>query len=291
MVDFRYLKIPTLDQWVVSAPKRAERPGVKNRVISCPFCPENDNIKEEVYRVGGEDNDRKWFVRVIKNKYPFAPIHEVVIHTPHHNKHFSDLSLDEMRMVVETFVSRFNFHSKSGTVNIFSNSGRDAGESIGHSHSQIAVVKNDVKIVVPSLERELDYRGEHFEVKDFLIVCPPYSQWPDEVWIIPKERGRFFGEIKSEEVESLSFILKRLVGIFEIRHGHKFPHNFYIYPYRDWYLRILSRAKIPGGFEISTGIFVDTQDPRETMQFIENHFYEEKEDKIKKSRAKYRRGV
>lgn len=291
-MDFKFLKIPNVEEWVVNAPRRAKRPNQqKEKLNFCPFCPGREKDEPETYRIGGENNDSNWSVRVIQNKYPFAPIHEVVIHTPGHNKHFSDLPIEQIRLIIETYINRFNAHIKFGAVCIFGNSGRDAGESIGHPHSQIAVVPKNVQVVVPRLEQDPLYRGEYFEVSNFHLICPPYSQWPDEVWVIPRERGRLFGEIRYEEIESLSYVLKRLIRIFEVRHGDNFPYNFYIYPFHDWYLRIMPRAKIPGGFEIATGIFVNTQNPHETMEFIKEHFFEGEEEKIKINKAEYRKGV
>src|SRR3989344_5861529 len=128
-------------------------------------------------------------------------------------------------------------------------------------------------------------------VEVFFRLCPRYSQWPDEVWIVPEERGKLFGEITYGEMEGLAYILRRLIRIMNIRHDQDFPFNFYIYPHRDWYLRLIPRAKILGGFEFATGIYVNTQDPRDTMEFIKKHFFEEEEEKIKLSPAEYRRGV
>ncbi len=293
MPDFKFTHIPSLENWIIQAPKRAKRPDIheKKKEHFCPFCAGHESNDPEVFRIGGEENDDKWSVRVIENKFPFAPIHEVILHTPEHIHSVSELSVEQVKLVIETFVNRFNTHIKAGTVCIFGNSGHDAGESINHSHSQLAVVPSEVPIVVPSLEEFLDYRGEHLKVKDFSVVSPPYSQWPDEVWVVPQERGKLFGEITYEEIENLAYILRRLVYIFEARHGEEFPYNFYIYPRRDWYLRIMPRAKIPGGFEIATGIFINTQDPKDTMDFIKTHFFEAEKEKIKLSKAEYRRGV
>lgn len=293
MSDFKFINIPSLENWVILAPKRSKRPDtyVKGKKPPCPFDVGNEKRDPDVYRIGGEGLDQNWSVRVVKNKFPFAPIHEVIIHSPQHIEHLTDLPLSQIQLVIETFVNRFNAHIKDGTVIIFGNSGHDAGESIGHTHSQLAVVPKDVPVVVPRLEEILDYTGEHFMVKDFKLICPPYSQWPDEVWIIPVARGKIFSEISFEEIESLSYVLKHLLRILAARHGHEFPYNFYIYPYRDWYLRIMPRAKIAGGFEMATGIFVNTQDPRDTMKFIKQHFFEEDEEKIKLSKAEYRKGV
>ena len=89
------------------------------------------------------------------------------------------------------------------------------------------------------------------------------------------------GEIKDREIIDLAIILPRLIRIFNLRHGLEFPFNFYIYPGGDWYLRIIPRVKVLGGFEIGTGIFINTQDPKETMEFIKEHFENPNEDKIK----------
>ena len=293
MADFKFINIPSLENWVILAPRRAKRPDIHGRKKKnfCPFCVGHEKKDPDVYRIGGEEGDKNWAVRVVKNKFPFAPIHEVIIHTPQHIQDISDLPVEHIRLVIESFVNRFNTHLKDGTVCIFSNSGHDAGESINHSHSQLAVVPKEVPVVVPRLEEILDYTGEHFKIKDLKLICPPYSQWPDEVWIVPEERGKIFGEITYEEIVSLAYALKRLIRIFQVRHGDDFPYNFYIYPYRDWYLRIMPRAKIAGGFEMATGIFVNTQDPHDTMQFIQAHFYEEDEEKIKMTSADYRKGV
>lgn len=91
MSDFEFLKIPNFPLWTIQAPKRAKRPYSKGR--KCPFCPGNEGEDNEIYRIGGEKNDSKWLVRVIENKYPFAPIHEVVVLTPQHTKHLSDASV------------------------------------------------------------------------------------------------------------------------------------------------------------------------------------------------------
>lgn len=291
--DYTFIKIPTIEEWVISAPKRARRPfqKKKNEVKHCPFEPGTEENDKEFFRIGGEYPDRNWLVRVIPNKFPFTPHHELVIHTPEHHTHTHNLPVEHIKLIIEAYANRYNAHKDQGTVVIFRNTGHDAGESIGHAHSQIAVVPHDIPIFIPKLERNLEYHGEYLEVGDFVIVCPPYSQWPDEVWVIPKDRNRVFGEILYKEIESLAFVMKRLLKILSIRHGHEFPNNYYIYPYKDWYLRIIPRAKILGGFEIATGIFVNTQNPRETMHFVKELFYEEDEKKIMKYRAQYRKGV
>ena len=75
----------------------------------------------------------------------------------------------------------------------------------------------------------------------------------------------------------------------DIRHGHEFSFNFYIYPGKEWYLRLIPREKILGGFELGTGVIVNTQDPAETFNFIKEHFNEPDVEKIRENRAEYHR--
>lgn len=292
MPDYKFAHIPSLENWIIQAPRRATRPDTHEKKKNvCPFDPGQEKGNPETYRIGGEVNDKNWSVRVIKNKFPFAPIHEVIIHSPQHVQKLTEMDVVQVKLVIEAFVNRFNKYIKEGTVCIFSNSGKEAGESIAHSHSQLAVIPREIPIIVPSLEEFLNYRDEHLKLENFTIMCPPYSQHADETWIVPVARGKLFGEITYQEIENLAYILRRLIYIFEARHDDDFPYNFYIYPHRDWYLRIMPRAKIPGGFEMATGIYVNTQDPRETMDFIKEHFFEEEKEKIGKRKAEYRRGV
>ena len=141
----------------------------------------------------------------------------------------------------------------------------------------------------------LDFVKDMEEVKEtehHLIFAPLSSEWPDEVWIAPKRDGLLYSEISDAEITDLAKSIYRLIQIFDLRHGHEFPFNFYISPHRGWYLRIVPRLKNLGGFEIGTGISVNTQDPKETIAFIKEHFESPDEEKIRTiHKAQYRKSV
>jgi len=263
---------------VILAPRRAKRPDIaKGMEPVCPFCPGKEGQEKEVYRIGGRDTDSKWQIRVLNNKFPFAPIHEIVILSPDHHKSFGELSLSQVELILKTYRQRYNTHKEKGQVYIFHNHGAAGGESLPHPHTQLAVIPSEITLDIPRLatpmEMEIAAKDQIFkETKYFAIFCPKTSQWPDEVWIAPKERGNLFSSIKDPQISDLAFALSRLIQIFDLRHGLEFPFNFYIYPGGDWYLRILPRVKVLGGFEVGTGIMVNTQDPRETIEFIKEHF-------------------
>ena len=283
---------PLSKRWVILSPRRAKRPDVAKGVEPvCPFCVGREGKEKAVYEVRGGDagsprfGEASWQVRVVRNIFPFAQIHEVIIHSPDHQKNFGELSLPYTEMVLQTYRQRYNAHQKGGQVYIFHNRQEGGGESLPHPHSQLAVVPFGVKMDMPRLASDIELssvtKGQEVqETERFNIFCPKTSQWPDEVWIAPKERGRSYGEIKDAEISDLAFVLSRLVQILDLRNGLEFPFNFYIYPGGDWYLRIIPRLKVLGGFEIGTGIFINTQDPKETIMFIKEHFENPNKEKI-----------
>jgi UDPglucose--hexose-1-phosphate uridylyltransferase len=288
MSDFEF-KRNLSDKWTILAPHRAKRPnmGKQTSFVVCPFCVGQEEIEPDVYRLGGHGED--WEVRVIPNKFPFAEIHEVIIHSPDHHKSFGELPYEQVSKILSVYKSRFQTYQKSGQVYIFHNSGEKAGESIPHPHTQLAVLPFTISIDTPLL---LLSGEEIHETQDFFIFSPFSSQWPDEVWIVPQKRKKLFGDISGKEIESLSVILTRIVQLMSIRHSQEFPYNFYIYPGQDWYLRLIPRIKNMGGLEVGTGIFVNTQDPEETIQFIKTHYEEMDEQKIKETaKAEYRKSA
>lgn len=270
--DFKIIKSP-LGGYVILAPKRAKRPDEATGFVEvCPFCIGNETTENEVFRIGGIAGDSNWRVRVDLNKFPFAPIHEIIIHSPDHHKNFEELPREHVQTIFEAYVERYAAHKSTGTVFIFSNRGEQAGESLPHPHSQLVVLPNDIVFELPSLHFKVSQEEIAHEEKHFKIICPFASQWPDEVWIVPNTYHKTFGQITREELLELSFLVQRLIQIFTLKHGHEFPFNFYIFPKEHWYLRFIPREKKLGGLEIVSNVFVNTGDPKETVRFIKEKF-------------------
>lgn len=379
MSEFKFLQNKVNGKWVISAPRRAHRTNVEKKTDFCPFCAGNEVAEEEVYRINKSEyqnpkseinsNDQNtkrfenldleksdivssfdirasdldksadWAIRVITNKFPFAPNHEVIIHSTDHHKNWDELPFSQVELILQTYRQRFNFHKnpsagsgQGGQVYIFHNRGHQAGESLPHPHTQLVVLPQNVRLDITPLNPEI-YKSESahstssgqgirnkesgrpktiihnslfmiqsggeqnypvnlLETDHFLIFCPETSEWPDEVWVAPKQNGGGFGFIKDAEITDMAFVLSRIIQIFDLRHGHEFPFNFYIAPLKNWYLRLIPRIKILGGFELGTNIIVNTGDPKETFEFIREHFWQPDHAKIKLAhQAKYRKGV
>jgi len=273
MVNFEFIKNPLTKKWVISAPRRAKRPDVASgSEPPCPFCPGQEAKHEELYRIGGVLGDPNWEIRIVPNKFPFAPHHELVINTRDHHTSFADFPVEHIQRLFELYRHRYNEFSSTGQVYIFHNHGEKAGESIPHSHTQLAVIPDKVLLEMPRRESVKEDEKDGFQTSHFVITCPKTSSWSDEVWIAPRKSGRTFGEATDDELADLASVFFHLIKIFDLRYNKDFPFNFYIHPDGDWYLRIIPRRRTLGGFEVGTHVFVNTQEPSETLGFIKEHF-------------------
>jgi len=290
MADFKFLKDLAWNKWIILDPKRSQRPNVAKRIVPhCPFCIGNEMADPDIYRIGGNPGDSNWQVKVLKNKFPFAPNHEIIVHSPDHHKNIDELPLDQVERLFIVYRDRFNTHRKKGQVYVFHNRGELAGESIPHPHSQLVVIPKEITLEIhPNAKPPEDAITTSF----FSIFAPQLSQWPDEIWITPRRKKDYFGDIYDEELIDLAFVLQRLLQILSVRSGVAFPFNYYIAPFKNWYLRIIPRIKLLGAFEVGTNVWVNTQDPTDTMSFLKTHFENPDEELIKQEHmAEYRRGI
>ena len=303
-MDFRFLHTSDFRKWVILAPRRSLRPDVaKGTEHICPFCPGREANDEELYRVSKEatldvrnwklDKDptssSDWLIRVIPNKFPFTSVHELIIHSPDHHKNIDELPREHVHQLLTVYRQRYQLHQDKGQVCLFHNRGIQAGESIPHAHTQVTVVPSGVQIDAPLLLEAAGKEGVH--TKYFHIFSPKVSQWPDEVWIVPKRSEKRFGDIDDEEITDLAFCLPRLVQLMDLRHGYEFPFNYFIHPGVNWYIRFIPRQKTIGGFEVGTGIYVNTQDPEETNSFLRQYFQATEVEIAPEHKASYAKHV
>lgn len=251
---------------VICNPERAKRTGIDGKKFRCPFCPGNEiDTPPEIMRLGeGKGTERGWTLRVVPNKFLITDIHEVIAHSPDHEKNIEDFDLNKVKEIVETYQKRFNFLKDKGQVFIFSNFSLPSGASLSHPHSQIIVVPNEVKTKTLKAEPVINLVEQN---SSFVAYCPTYSEWPYEVWIRPVQPRRLdvvFGKLDDGQLGDLAEILqsmiKKIKKIHDTTHYSKNPfgYNFYIYPYDNWYLRIIPRFILRAGVELATGIMVNS---------------------------------
>jgi UDPglucose--hexose-1-phosphate uridylyltransferase len=178
----------------------------------------------------------------------------------------------------------------------FRNHGLSAGASLVHPHSQII----GTPIIPPRIRRKYEVATRHFddteecvyctvrdeELKDgrrmiletrFLTVFQPFaSQVPFETWIIPKRHNPSFASAEAPELDDLALCLRAVLGALHGSLGNP-DYNLIIHtapvedehkPYFLWHVEIRPRLATPAGFELGTGVFINTAVPEETAAYF-----------------------
>ncbi len=262
------------NRWVVIAPTRISRPH-DNPVMPeqkvCPFCPGQESLNKTVFSVGN--------VRVIANKYPITDFHEVIIHSPDHDKDIDELPLEQVELIFNVYQQRYNYYKDKGTVMIFNNHDIHAGASLAHPHSQLVVVPKQINL--DTMTRE-PVQNEVVITKHFVAYCPDFSQWPYEIWLAPRSSesevgiAPTFGQITDDQIHDLVPLLQKILKVIinKFRDSgaaqNDIPYNFYIYHGTDWYLRIIPRLIHRAGFELGTGLSVNIVDPTNAAKEYKN---------------------
>lgn len=272
---------PLQNRWVIIAQERSSRPSdfTGQQVVSdpkfCPFCPGNeDKTPPEIVALrepGSAADAPGWSVRIIPNKYPALKIegeldrrafgiydrlngigaHEVVVESPDHNAHPSEISAQQTFRILQMWRSRIvdlNRDSRFKYVMVFKNHGQEAGASLMHPHSQIIALP-----ILPSqLENALRNAREHFLKKErpllgdiirqeiseghrvvyhedgLLAWCPYASRFPFEIKVAPLRPMHCFTLTSDEELMVLANVLRRVTGLLR-RALNDPPFNIVLY--------------------------------------------------------------
>lgn len=142
------------------------------------------------------------------------------------------------------------------------------------------------------LKRQGEAHGSRvvYDTQDFLVIHPFASKCPFETWILPKKHRPSFTDIEYAQLGNLGFtlahVLRRLyMCLFDPAYNLVFRSAPYppiqlgtpreegatgrAYPYYHWHIRIEPQGlSTPGGYEVSTAIFVDAAAPEDTAEFI-----------------------
>lgn len=291
------------DNLVIIAPNRGSRPyDTKDfghtliETAQSPKLDKNPLVWQSLNRHGN------WKVKVVENKYPSLTLdnpqaygkQEVVIDTPKANTSFSSLSALEIEEVFKAYLERTKkLQAQNGIeyVLIFKNDGYESGASLAHAHSQIFALP-----VVPlryQHEAELAeaYKKETnhnpyddiigfekksnsriiFENNHWFVFCPFASQWPFEVWLLPKRHIRMSTELNQAELKCLPRLIKQYCSKLN---RHKISFNMYLQngvsKNHRFCIKICGRSNIWGGFEVSTGIIINTVPPESAAKWYKS---------------------
>ena len=227
--------------------------------------------------------------------------HEVIVETPLHNKSLALMEEGEILRVLTAYHERYRILSQqpfAKLVIIFKNHGAAAGTSLEHSHSQLVVTPVVPKHIRMRHEIAIRYYDNHgrclysdlmehelesgmriiSETGDFVAFNPFASQRPFETWIMPKKHRPSFGSVSRKDLDGLSRVLR--IILLKLYQGLNDPDFNYVIdtapvgdenePYYMWHIRIIPRLTELAGFEIGSGIYINTAVPEETAQYMRN---------------------
>lgn len=225
--------------------------------------------------------------------------HEVIIESPLHNTTTALMSINEVSDVLKVNKNRFldiYNDTRIEHVIIFKNHGERAGTSIEHPHSQIIgtpVTPLQIRDRIDETRRYFDNTGSCLmcatiraeleegrriitNTEHFVTFIPYAALSPFHTWIFPKKHMASFGDASDEEMADLAYSLKTVLAKFY--YGLDNPDYNYVIrsespkekgsEYFHWYLSIVPRVIQTAGFELGSGMYINTSLPEESADFL-----------------------
>jgi UDPglucose--hexose-1-phosphate uridylyltransferase len=267
---------------VLVVPGRASRPGASGRTTRvgdaehCPFCEGHEAMTPPETAAfgrpaGAPPDSPGWIVRVVPNKYPALPGHEVVVHGPRHVTSLGDLPPAVTETVMEAWRSRRAalLGGGAGYVLASVNEGAAAGASLDHSHSQLV----PFHVLPPRIVQEAaafragcplcPLPGAIVHEQEGLVAfCPTFARVPFETWIAPKHH-RSHAPMDAATGRALTATVTRL----RVALGADLAWNALLHEGTPgdetfhWHIELWPRLTVAASIELGAGIWVNVVDP------------------------------
>jgi len=225
--------------------------------------------------------------------------HEVIIETPRHDKTLALLEERELDRVIESYqqcYARVTDDPRVAHATLFKNHGERAGTSLEHSHSQIVgtpIIPPQVRERMETALRFYDATGDCIlcammadellgqervveQNDDFVAFIPFAAQSPFHLWILPIRHTATFLEASDHELASLARMMRSVLR--RIYFGLENPdYNLTLrtppreangMKYYHWYLSMTPRVTRIAGFEMGSGMFINTSLPEKSAEFL-----------------------
>lgn len=307
-----------LDRWVIIASKRGQRPyefKAKNEENSitkekCMFCPGNEaNTPGEIGRLSDEKGNWRirWFpnkfnavdkqgepaIKTADNFFTYSDAygrHEIIVETNEHQKQLVDLDEEEIKEILMVYSNRIELLEKepnTAYVSVFKNSGKEAGTSLVHSHSQIIslnILPTEVQHKINATKKfkscpycevlKTESKGARavYENETVTVFTPYAPRFNYEVWLFPKKHCKRLKEFSEKETRDMTKAIKKIIlKLKEIKADYNMA-IFYSPQGEDmhFHIQILPRIAEWAGFELGSGIVVNTVSPEEAAIFYKS---------------------
>jgi UDPglucose--hexose-1-phosphate uridylyltransferase len=235
----------------------------------------------------------------IQRSLPGVGYHEVVVESRRHNTSPAQETVAEVEGTLRAFQRRGQAYAQDERVEqivFFKNHGATAGTSLHHPHAQIIalpVVPYTIRIRAQEARRYFDDHGECVicrmradesqvrvrllaETRHFSAFIPYAAFSPFHMWIVPQRHAASFMDASADELRELAGLLRDMLRRvyyalndpdynYVIRTAPQCEHSA---RHLHWYLALVPRVTQSAGFEMGSGMFINTALPEESARFL-----------------------
>lgn len=243
--------------------------------------------------------DRRLIIDGVHRSMAGVGIHEVIVEHRLHNATTALLANHDIANILRAYKQRYISLKQDPRLEatiIFKNHGETAGTSLAHPHSQVAatpIVPNQIRKRMEEAARFQDDNGECVycrtianelddekriivQTEHFVCFIPYAALSPFHTWIFPRRHASEFDQITDTEIDDLAAVLRSIVA--RLYYGlNNADYNYTIRSgplhegereYIHWYLTIIPRVNRAAGFEMGSGMYINTALPEESAAFL-----------------------
>ncbi len=225
--------------------------------------------------------------------------HEILIESRLHNTCHALESKENVSMLMHAFRERgrvISYDERMRHITYFKNHGGRAGTSLIHPHAQLIalpVVPHSIRERAESARHHFDDTGRCvfcqmvdneiadgsriiLETEHFVAVVPYAAYSPFHTWILPRRHESTFLRTTDGELADLGDILHQMLRKLYV--GLRDPDFNYVIrsaplhddgrDYLHWYVTVVPRVTRSAGFELGSGMFINTTPPEESAAFL-----------------------
>ena len=226
-------------------------------------------------------------------------LHEVIVETPAHDASMARLSVPHVERVLEAYRHRLRAFYKDRRIEhviLFKNHGEAAGTSLVHPHSQIVgmpVLPSQLRARLEEAMRHWGNFGECLycrtlreELREgvrvvaqngsFAAFVPYAALSPFHVWVFPRHHSAYFGDVTDGQLAELAALLREVLARIGVALNDP-DYNYVLrslspqegaLKYFHWYISLVPRVTKAAGFELGTGMFINTALPEASAEFL-----------------------
>ncbi len=225
--------------------------------------------------------------------------HDVLIESPLHNATTALLTPEDVTATLAALRDRARELARDerlAQIIPFKNHGESAGTSLEHPHCQMVSLPIVPSHIRQRLEEAMRYFDEHGSCvfcdmarleseaavrviceDEYFVAFIPYAAFsPFHTWILPRRHRPLFTQVSDGELASLGGILK--TTLLKLYRGLGDPHYNYVIRmapltyervhWSHWYLSIVPKVTRAAGFELGSGMYINTALPEESAAFL-----------------------